>query len=292
MTPDWRDPECNAPPRSCPTYRPTTSSAAGTRASWQTRRGPDIVLIKTLLHTGGRVAELVALRLGDVDLDNCRIRIQNGKGGKDRRRAVPAVVRRSLEIYSRSAASSSELPAGCFAPRATFGSTGPPSASFLPGVTKRTFTRPAAGDAHGDDDSGGAQPATVVRVRPVRLHRGRAARIQLDVQPSEWAPVRLLSASVLLSGGETGSEVGQGASSMVVAALRYRESSSHIRPMTSWRACAAPAVPTPETSNAARRPIGFAPLPMWAAAASSRPIAAPSASRPAVRGQPSHDATP
>ncbi len=51
---------------------------------WTARRSGDIVLIKTLLYTGVRVAELVAIRLTDTDLDACRIRITNGKGGKDR----------------------------------------------------------------------------------------------------------------------------------------------------------------------------------------------------------------
>jgi integrase len=72
---------------------------------WQTRRGPDIVLVKTLLYTGVRVAKLVALRLGDVDLDNCRIRIENGKGARtascrSRRRSSihrPMVPRRARE---------------------------------------------------------------------------------------------------------------------------------------------------------------------------------------------------
>jgi integrase len=47
-------------------------------------RSGDIVLIKTLLYTGVRVAELASIRLGDVDLDACRIRITHGKGAKDR----------------------------------------------------------------------------------------------------------------------------------------------------------------------------------------------------------------
>jgi len=51
---------------------------------WIARRSGDIVLIKTLLYTGVRVAELVSIRLGDVDLDACRIRITQGKGAKDR----------------------------------------------------------------------------------------------------------------------------------------------------------------------------------------------------------------
>jgi integrase len=35
-------------------------------------------LITTLLYTGARVAELVKIRLDDVDLDACRIRITGG----------------------------------------------------------------------------------------------------------------------------------------------------------------------------------------------------------------------
>ena len=51
---------------------------------WTARRSGDIVLIKALLYTGVRVAELVAIRLEDVDLDGCRIRITRSKGGKTR----------------------------------------------------------------------------------------------------------------------------------------------------------------------------------------------------------------
>jgi integrase/recombinase XerD len=51
---------------------------------WTARRSGDIVLIRTLLYTGVRVAELVAIRINEVDLDTCRIRITQGKGGKDR----------------------------------------------------------------------------------------------------------------------------------------------------------------------------------------------------------------
>ncbi|GAA3309114.1 hypothetical protein GCM10020219_011930 [Nonomuraea dietziae] len=46
------------------------------------RRTGDIVLIKTLLYTGVHVAELVKIRIDNVDLDACRIRIAQGKGGK------------------------------------------------------------------------------------------------------------------------------------------------------------------------------------------------------------------
>jgi integrase/recombinase XerD len=58
-----------------------------------------MVLIKTLLYTGVRVAELVAIRLGDVDLDACRIRIIAGKGNKDRMVPFPASFREALALH-------------------------------------------------------------------------------------------------------------------------------------------------------------------------------------------------
>lgn len=58
-----------------------------------------MVLIKTLLYTGVRVAELVAIRLGDVDLDACRIRITAGKGNKDRMVPFPVSFRETLALH-------------------------------------------------------------------------------------------------------------------------------------------------------------------------------------------------
>ena len=66
---------------------------------WKERRGSDIVLIKTLLFTGVRVAELVAIRLDDVDLDACRIRITLGKGSKDRVVPFPASFKETLALH-------------------------------------------------------------------------------------------------------------------------------------------------------------------------------------------------
>ena len=51
---------------------------------WQTRNFADMILIKTLFYTGVRVSELVNIRLTDVDVDRCQIRINHGKGDKDR----------------------------------------------------------------------------------------------------------------------------------------------------------------------------------------------------------------
>jgi integrase/recombinase XerD len=69
------------------------------QAVWQARRGGDVVLIKTLLYTGGRVAELVAIRLVEVDLDACRIRITNGKGGKDLTVPFPPTFAETLALH-------------------------------------------------------------------------------------------------------------------------------------------------------------------------------------------------
>jgi integrase/recombinase XerD len=66
---------------------------------WTARRTGDIVLIKTLLYTGVRVAELVKIRIEDVDLDACRIRITQGKGGKDRYVPFPAAFKETLALH-------------------------------------------------------------------------------------------------------------------------------------------------------------------------------------------------
>jgi integrase/recombinase XerD len=66
---------------------------------WKGRRTSDVVLIKTLLYTGVRVAELVAVRLDDVDLDGCRIRITRGKGGKDRTVPFPTSFKETLALH-------------------------------------------------------------------------------------------------------------------------------------------------------------------------------------------------
>lgn len=42
-----------------------------------------VVIIKTLLYTGARVSELVKIKLTDIDIDRCQIRIIEGKGKKD-----------------------------------------------------------------------------------------------------------------------------------------------------------------------------------------------------------------
>jgi len=65
-------------------------------AVWKARRVQDLALIKTFLYTGVRVSELVAIRQEDVDLDRCQIRINQGKGSKDRMVPFPQSFREVL----------------------------------------------------------------------------------------------------------------------------------------------------------------------------------------------------
>ena len=58
-----------------------------------------MVLIKTLLYTGVRVSELVNLRLSDVDLDRCQIRVNQGKGKKDRVVPFPDSCKETLALH-------------------------------------------------------------------------------------------------------------------------------------------------------------------------------------------------
>jgi len=66
---------------------------------WKTRKPGDLVLIKTLLYTGVRVSELVAVRLGDVDFDRCQVRINEGKGRKDRVVPFPSSFKETLALH-------------------------------------------------------------------------------------------------------------------------------------------------------------------------------------------------
>ncbi len=68
-------------------------------AVWNGRRGQDVVMIKTLLYSGVRVSELVRIRLGDVDLDGCRIRVEHGKGKKDRYVPFPSTFKETLALH-------------------------------------------------------------------------------------------------------------------------------------------------------------------------------------------------
>src|SRR5512135_256027 len=60
------------------------------------------IMLKFLFYTAVRVSELVQIRVSDVDLGNCRIFINRGKGGKDRYILFPASFRLVLKTYLKS----------------------------------------------------------------------------------------------------------------------------------------------------------------------------------------------
>ncbi len=69
-------------------------------AVWQSHDMKHMVLIKVLLYTGIRVQELVNIKLQDIDLDSCQIRINMAKGSKDRIVPFPVSFRETLMLYA------------------------------------------------------------------------------------------------------------------------------------------------------------------------------------------------
>lgn len=73
------------------------------KAVWKSKNMKYVVIIKTLLYTGVRVSELVNIKLLDIDLDNCQIRINKGKGNKDRIVPFPSGFMEVLAVHINSA---------------------------------------------------------------------------------------------------------------------------------------------------------------------------------------------
>jgi len=69
------------------------------KAVWQASNRMHMVMLKLMLFTGIRNAELANLTLKDVDLDSLRIRIDHGKGDKDRYVLFPPSFRGELAQY-------------------------------------------------------------------------------------------------------------------------------------------------------------------------------------------------
>lgn len=68
-------------------------------AVWKAKNIQHMVMIKTLLYTGIRVSELINIKISDIDLERCQIRINQGKGGKDRVVPFPFSFREILSMY-------------------------------------------------------------------------------------------------------------------------------------------------------------------------------------------------
>jgi integrase/recombinase XerD len=66
---------------------------------WNSQNTQDLLIIKTLLYTGARVTELVNIKLTDVDFKRCQIRIESGKGSKDRMVPFPESFKEILSMH-------------------------------------------------------------------------------------------------------------------------------------------------------------------------------------------------
>jgi len=71
-------------------------------AVFSARNHKHMVMIKLLIFTGVRNAELANIRLTDIDLQSLQIRIEQGKGSKDRCVPIPASFRGELAQYIES----------------------------------------------------------------------------------------------------------------------------------------------------------------------------------------------
>jgi integrase/recombinase XerD len=66
---------------------------------WNSKNFQDMLIIKILIYTGVRVSELINIKLSDVNLLNCQIRINQGKGKKDRIVPFPEGFKEALGIH-------------------------------------------------------------------------------------------------------------------------------------------------------------------------------------------------
>jgi len=66
---------------------------------WTGKNTQDLLIVKTLLYTGARVSELVNIKLTDVDCKRFQIRIESGKGGKDRMVPFPESFKEILAMH-------------------------------------------------------------------------------------------------------------------------------------------------------------------------------------------------
>ena len=66
---------------------------------WNSKNFQDMLIIKVLIYTGVRVSELVNIKISDIDLLNCQIRINQGKGNKDRVVPFPQGFKEVLGIH-------------------------------------------------------------------------------------------------------------------------------------------------------------------------------------------------
>jgi integron integrase len=82
-----------------PLRLPVVLSQAEVRAVIRALRGTARLLALLMYGAGLRVSECVTLRVKDVDLDRCEVRVRGGKGNKDRRVPLPRVAVPALRAH-------------------------------------------------------------------------------------------------------------------------------------------------------------------------------------------------
>jgi integron integrase len=78
---------------------PTVLSQSEVRLLFGCMSGTNELMVKLLYGAGLRLMECVRLRVKDVDFENHRIIVRDGKGGKDRATILPKSVRQDLRLH-------------------------------------------------------------------------------------------------------------------------------------------------------------------------------------------------
>ncbi len=78
-------------------------------AVWTTQNMQDMLIIKTLLYTGIRVSELIRLKIQEVDLNACQLKIISVTGKKDRKVPFPKSFRETLALHLSNANKNKQL---------------------------------------------------------------------------------------------------------------------------------------------------------------------------------------
>ncbi len=70
------------------------------RTVWKSRNMQNVLIMKTLVYTGARVSEFIKIKISDVDFEACQIRINQGKGKKDRIVPFPSDFKEILALHA------------------------------------------------------------------------------------------------------------------------------------------------------------------------------------------------
>ena len=92
-------PSTRTPPKRLPELLTEQEIQSFYEVVWHGANESHIILIKLLLYTGIRNSEAAHITVGDVDINALKIRIEQGKGGKDRYVPFPQFFQGELNQY-------------------------------------------------------------------------------------------------------------------------------------------------------------------------------------------------